>query len=117
MMFDYLLARTVYRHEATPGVVYVTGWDDRIQSQVCWAVVNAGPWLSGIEKIRRARIELTLELDRQVTDLWKNDGPPEWLFGMAYVTIGADYYDVTNLLGNVRITPDEYQRIVALAQS
>lgn len=108
MIFEHLLARQTHRHEAAPEAVFVTGWDDRIGSQVCWAVVNAVPWFTGIARIRRARRELTWELNAEQVI---GEDIPTWLYGMAYVTVGSGYHDVTNDLESIQITAAEYAAI------
>lgn len=110
MMFDYLLARETHTHEATPGVYYVTGWNDRIERQECIIVAlrirndkHAEQLFAVAETITRRLSEETPVID--------------WSYRLAFVRAHRGLLDWTLQLDPMRITPDEYQRIVAAAEA
>lgn len=76
-LFSDLLAREVHTHEAAPGVVFVTGWDDRIQVQVCWIVT---PLISAEN--------VDLLFDCAGVFILNHNGPTlDWLVGVAYIVM------------------------------
>lgn len=111
MIHKHLLARAVYAEKKTPGVYYLTGWNDRAERQECHIVVDTIRNDEIGELFDIAQIVVTYHTPSRYPINWQ-----AWGVTLAYVRcddINLEMFELDPL----RITPDEYAAVVAEAEA
>jgi len=102
--FRYLLAVDYWNNDETPDVIIVTGYDDNLDSQVCWVVRNI---------LTITETPSLLMNAHDITNLL--DSEHQWLYGLACTNSDVLKWKLSDDLISKHITQSQYAAIVARA--
>lgn len=111
-VFRHLLAVEYHVIADMPDAIFVTGWNDGFQLQVCYAIAER----LHSDKQLNTLFEASERLVKQLQAKAPPDTPIEWGYGLSYVSAWSGLQDWTLQLDPIRMYADDYAAVVALAE-